>query len=95
MKNSYAKKLLLAKEILTKEREREIIEKTIKLMIRSIAIALNRELGMGAGRISRVQSATLQVFREYSDMQDTDQEYADERLKEAYEAIMRGSDLGD
>lgn len=89
MKNDYARKILISRAVVSKAREAEIISNTTRIMLQVTAIAMNRVLGVGPDRFVRVQEEALKLFDEYSKMQDVDQEYADAKLQEGYDKIMR------
>lgn len=83
MKNSYALKL---QEQKTKERLMWT-HKTVVYMNKIFTLALNKE-GMGKERIGRISGYTNELNEEYMQLLDTDAEYANAKLDEAYEAIM-------
>lgn len=88
MKNAYARKIIATRAVLSKAREMEIIDRTVRIMLQIFGIALNRVLGIGPDRFARIQAETISLFEEYDKAQQVDQEYADAKLEEAYSSIM-------
>lgn len=87
MKNAYARKLIAAQAAAVMAQRDLIISKTVEIMMRISAVAMNRVLGVGPDRLVKVQESMKQLFDEYAEMQKTDQDYADGKLEETYNSI--------
>ena len=89
MKNQYAAKLVAAKAALSQEAKKALVHRCMTTIYQAAAIALNEEHGFGPDRITRFRDKMEKIIIEYGGlMEDTDAEYADSNLEEAYLRIM-------
>lgn len=88
MKNQYAAKLVAAKAAIHEQEKTAIITKTVQIMFEVFGIAINRSLGIGPDRFVKVLQEADEIYAWYADMQKTDVEYADAKLREVYNDIM-------
>ena len=106
VKNAYAKKIAAAKSALKLETQkndsrlkieerRELIHHLITTVYQASAIALHNDFGFGKDRIERFCAALNSTILEYGVwLSDTDVDYADGKLDEAYQKIMNGQKRG-
>lgn len=88
---AFATKLTLAKSVMKREERRTIVYRCIDTLSESAVIALNREFGFGKERAIRFLEELQRVVEEYGVLADgADVDYADDKLKEAYNRIMGG-----
>lgn len=88
-RNAYAMQMLAAKSALQREERKALVHRCLTTIYQASAIALNDEFGFGAERITRFRDAMESIILEYGvEMDNTDTEYADGKLEEAYLRIM-------
>ena len=88
---AFATKLALAKSVMKREERRAVVYRCIDTLSQSAVIALNREYGFGQERAIRFLEELQRVVEEYGVLADgADVDYADDKLKEAYNRIMGG-----
>jgi hypothetical protein len=87
--NSYAKKLMAAKQAISFVEKQNIVRRCIETIFYASAVALNDEFGFGADRIMRFKDALEKTVSEYGILvSEADTEYADGKLEEAFKKIM-------
>ena len=88
-KNAYAAKMMAAKAAMSQDQKKALIHRCLTTIYQASAVALNNEFGFGPDRITRFREAMENVINEYGvEMQETDAEFADGKLEEAYLRIM-------
>lgn len=91
-KNEYAKKIKLAKNIIKASERREIISRTVDIMLKASVVALNQEFQFGGTRAHRYRKTLEAVLLEYGALQESaDVDYADGKLDQAYDQILGGA----
>ena len=91
--NAYAAQLMAAKAAMTQEAKRALVGRCITTIFQASAIALNDEFGFGAERIERFREKLNRTIEEYGTfLDDTDVDYADGKLEEAYLRIVGKED---
>ena len=91
MKNAYAAKIQVARAALRAAERREIIDRTVDIMLKVGIVALNSAFQFGGIRAERYRAAMENVLLEYGALQDSaDVEYADGKLDLEYRRIMGG-----
>lgn len=89
--NAFAVKIAAAKAALTDKERKAVVHRCITTIFQASAVALNEEFGFGPERIIRFRNMVEQAITEYGGlMNDTDVDYADGKLEEAYKRIMGG-----
>lgn len=88
-RNQYAAKIVAAKAAMKQEERAALVRRCLTTIYQAAAVALNDEFGFGAERIVRFREKLNSTIEEYGDLlNDTDAEYADGKLEEAYRRIM-------
>lgn len=88
--SAFAKKITVARAVVTREERRAIVNRCIDTLYMSAVVALNEEFGFGRERAIRFLEEFQRVVEEYGVLIDgADVDYADDKLREAYERIMQ------
>lgn len=88
-KNAYAARIMATKAALKTAERRELIHHLITTIFQASALALHNDFGFGKDRIEKFRTALDSTILEYGVwLSDTDVDYADGKLEEAYQKII-------
>ena len=87
---AYAQKITMAKAALSLAERQALVHRCVDTMMKASAVALNEQFGFGADRVQKFRESVEAVMEEYGAiMAGADVDYADDKLTQAFERIMR------